>query len=184
MNDRHGRERTLSARDRRRVGAGARDGSATGGRGDARCRPRPPGVGRSCSAGWPQLEFVAADVCDPEGVPARSSTPTGTGTCRSSSTARASVTRVASSAGTDRWPSERFEQRGAGEPDRYVQRDSPRCPRHGREPGGEERGVIVNTASVAAFDGQIGQASYSASKAGIVGMTLPSLASSRQLRSG
>jgi len=36
-----------------------------------------------------------------------------------------------------------------------------------------ERGVIVNTASVAAKDGQIGQASYSASKAGIVGMTLP-----------
>jgi NAD(P)-dependent dehydrogenase (short-subunit alcohol dehydrogenase family) len=39
-------------------------------------------------------------------------------------------------------------------------------------PGGE-RGVIVNTASVAAFDGQIGQAAYSASKGGIVGMTLP-----------
>ena len=36
-----------------------------------------------------------------------------------------------------------------------------------------ERGVIVNTASVAAFDGQIGQAAYSASKGGIVGMTLP-----------
>jgi NAD(P)-dependent dehydrogenase (short-subunit alcohol dehydrogenase family) len=36
-----------------------------------------------------------------------------------------------------------------------------------------ERGVIVNTASVAAQDGQMGQASYSASKAGIVGMTLP-----------
>ena len=36
-----------------------------------------------------------------------------------------------------------------------------------------ERGVIVNTASVAAYDGQIGQAAYSASKAGIVGMTLP-----------
>ena len=36
-----------------------------------------------------------------------------------------------------------------------------------------ERGVIVNVASVAAFDGQIGQAAYSASKAGIVGMTLP-----------
>ena len=35
------------------------------------------------------------------------------------------------------------------------------------------RGVIVNTASVAAFDGQIGQAAYSASKAGVVGMTLP-----------
>jgi NAD(P)-dependent dehydrogenase (short-subunit alcohol dehydrogenase family) len=41
------------------------------------------------------------------------------------------------------------------------------------EPIGGERGVIVNTASVAAFDGQIGQAAYSASKGGVVGMTLP-----------
>jgi len=40
------------------------------------------------------------------------------------------------------------------------------------EPSGE-RGVIVNTASIAAYDGQIGQAAYSASKGGIVGMTLP-----------
>jgi len=38
---------------------------------------------------------------------------------------------------------------------------------------GGERGVIVNTASIAAFDGQIGQAAYSASKGGVVGMTLP-----------
>ncbi len=38
---------------------------------------------------------------------------------------------------------------------------------------GQERGVIINTASVAAFDGQIGQAAYSASKGGVVGMTLP-----------
>ena len=38
---------------------------------------------------------------------------------------------------------------------------------------GGERGVVVNTASVAAFDGQIGQAAYSASKGGIVGLTLP-----------
>ena len=38
---------------------------------------------------------------------------------------------------------------------------------------GGERGVIVNTASVAAFDGQIGQAAYSASKGGIVALTLP-----------
>ena len=43
----------------------------------------------------------------------------------------------------------------------------------GNDFDGEERGVIVNTASVAAFDGQVGQASYSASKAAIVGMTLP-----------
>lgn len=41
------------------------------------------------------------------------------------------------------------------------------------EPIGEERGVVVNTASVAAYDGQIGQAAYSASKGGVVGMTLP-----------
>jgi NAD(P)-dependent dehydrogenase (short-subunit alcohol dehydrogenase family) len=43
----------------------------------------------------------------------------------------------------------------------------------GRPNADGERGVIVNTASVAAFDGQIGQAAYSASKGGIVGMTLP-----------
>ncbi|MBN8441528.1 MAG: SDR family NAD(P)-dependent oxidoreductase [Thauera sp.] len=36
-----------------------------------------------------------------------------------------------------------------------------------------ERGVIVNTASIAAFDGQVGQAGYAASKAGVVGLTLP-----------
>ncbi len=41
------------------------------------------------------------------------------------------------------------------------------------DPVDGERGVIVNTASVAAFDGQIGQAAYSASKGGIVGLTLP-----------
>jgi len=38
---------------------------------------------------------------------------------------------------------------------------------------GGERGVIINTASIAAYDGQIGQSAYSASKGGIVGMTLP-----------
>ncbi|AKM09508.1 SDR family NAD(P)-dependent oxidoreductase [Croceicoccus naphthovorans] len=41
------------------------------------------------------------------------------------------------------------------------------------EPIGEERGVIVNTASVAAFEGQIGQAAYSASKGGVAAMMLP-----------
>ena len=40
-------------------------------------------------------------------------------------------------------------------------------------PLGEERGVIINTASVAAFEGQIGQAAYAASKGGIVSLTLP-----------
>ncbi|MFR9801165.1 3-hydroxyacyl-CoA dehydrogenase [Pseudonocardia sp. RS010] len=41
------------------------------------------------------------------------------------------------------------------------------------EPVDGERGVVINTASVAAFEGQIGQAAYSASKGGVVGMTLP-----------
>ncbi len=42
-----------------------------------------------------------------------------------------------------------------------------------QEPVEGERGVIVNTASIAAYDGQIGQVAYSASKGGVVGMTLP-----------
>jgi NAD(P)-dependent dehydrogenase (short-subunit alcohol dehydrogenase family) len=42
-----------------------------------------------------------------------------------------------------------------------------------QDPDEEERGVIVNTASIAAFDGQVGQAAYSSSKGGIVGLTLP-----------
>lgn len=44
---------------------------------------------------------------------------------------------------------------------------------HKADPVGEERGVAINTASVAAMDGQIGQAAYAASKGGVVGMTLP-----------
>ncbi len=47
---------------------------------------------------------------------------------------------------------------------------------------GGERGVIVNTASVAAYDGQIGQAAYSASKGGVVGMTLADRARIRAVR--
>ena len=41
------------------------------------------------------------------------------------------------------------------------------------DPSDNHRGVVINTASVAAFDGQMGQAAYSASKGAIVGMTLP-----------
>jgi NAD(P)-dependent dehydrogenase (short-subunit alcohol dehydrogenase family) len=44
---------------------------------------------------------------------------------------------------------------------------------HDAERVGEEGGVVINTASVAAFDGQIGQVAYAASKGGIVGLTLP-----------
>ena len=60
------------------------------------------------------------------------------------------------------------------ERDRHVQHDAARRRRHGEGLAQRRRrGVIVNTASVAAFDGQIGQAAYSASKGAIVGMTLP-----------
>ena len=41
------------------------------------------------------------------------------------------------------------------------------------DPVDDERGVIINTASIAAYDGQVGQAAYAASKGGVVGMTLP-----------
>lgn len=41
------------------------------------------------------------------------------------------------------------------------------------EPLGEERGVIINTASIAAYEGQVGQVAYASSKGGVVGMTLP-----------
>lgn len=44
---------------------------------------------------------------------------------------------------------------------------------HPTEGDDGERGVVINTASVAAFEGQIGQAAYAASKAGVVGLTLP-----------
>jgi NAD(P)-dependent dehydrogenase (short-subunit alcohol dehydrogenase family) len=43
----------------------------------------------------------------------------------------------------------------------------------GLEPDGEERGVIINTGSIAAFEGQIGDLAYAASKAGVTGMTIP-----------
>lgn len=46
---------------------------------------------------------------------------------------------------------------------------------------GEERGIIINTASISAFEGQIGQTAYSASKAGVVGLTLPAARELAQL---
>ena len=61
------------------------------------------------------------------------------------------------------------------QPGRHVQRRSVGRSGHGRHAPNDagERGVIVTTASVAAFDGQIGQAAYAASKGGIVALTLP-----------
>jgi NAD(P)-dependent dehydrogenase (short-subunit alcohol dehydrogenase family) len=123
---------------------------------------------------WPDLEFVAADVCDPDGV-----------------------ARAVGLANRDRTLSVVVNCAGIGDPGRVVGRAGPlplerfeRVVRVnllgtfnvirtaaqamvGNDAAGEERGVIVNTASVAAFDGQVGQASYAASKAAIAGMTLP-----------
>lgn len=86
-----------------------------------------------------------------------------------------SVARGRNGGDVQRFPSETF--------DRVVQVNlvgTFRCTTHslagmlGLEPGSEgERGVIVHTASIAAQDGQMGHAAYAASKAGIVGMTLP-----------
>ena len=69
-----------------------------------------------------------------------------------------------------------IQQSGPGKSDRDVQRNfdlaAAQMAKNATNADGE-RGVIINTASIAAFDGQIGQAAYSASKGGVVGMTLP-----------
>ncbi|MGS0466958.1 SDR family NAD(P)-dependent oxidoreductase [Cobetia marina] len=73
-------------------------------------------------------------------------------------------------------PLEGFEKTLAINLSGTFQRGASRGGPHGAQCGrGEdgERGIILNTASVAAFDGQIGQCAYSASKAGVAGMTLP-----------
>src|SRR5262249_34443252 len=65
---------------------------------------------------------------------------------------------------------------GRGQSDRQLQTHRAcRCRREGAPPAGAdgERGIIVSTASVAAYEGQIGKAAYSASKGGIVALTLP-----------
>jgi len=123
---------------------------------------------------WPEIEFVAADVCDPEGV------------VRAVEQANrdANLSVVVNCAGID-GPARVVGKNGPLALDRFerVVRvnllgtfNVIRLAAHammGNDLEGEERGVIINTASVAAFDGQVGQASYSASKAAIVGMTLP-----------
>ena len=62
------------------------------------------------------------------------------------------------------------------QPDRHLQHDAPRRRRHAERStplADGERGVIVSTASVAAFEGQIGQAAYAASKGGVAALTMP-----------
>ena len=68
-----------------------------------------------------------------------------------------------------------LQQRRQGQPDRHfnVLRLVATAMSENEPGDDDERGVCVNTASIAAFDGQIGQVAYAASKGGIVGMTLP-----------
>ena len=96
-----------------------------------------------------------------------------------SSTARAS--RRAKVVGREAAFARPFRAGGVDQSGRHVQHDSAGRRRDVEAgPNAEgERGVIVNTASVAAFDGQIGQAAYAASKSGVVGMTLPIARGSR-----
>jgi NAD(P)-dependent dehydrogenase (short-subunit alcohol dehydrogenase family) len=79
--------------------------------------------------------------------------------------------------GRHRGAARRLRARGQHQPDRRLQHQRACIAARVREAGtrcpGGERGVMLFTASVAAFDGQVGQQAYSASKGGLVGMTLP-----------
>jgi len=134
-----------------------------------------PGSDGKAVAGGLGGEFAPADVTDPDAVSAAVDLATGLGPLRV-------VVNCA----------------GIGPPARVVGRDGSPMPLEAfttvvqvnlvgtfnvirlaaaamaaLDPVDAERGVLVNTASIAAFEGQIGQAPYSASKGGIVGMTLP-----------
>jgi NAD(P)-dependent dehydrogenase (short-subunit alcohol dehydrogenase family) len=134
-----------------------------------------PGSDGKAVAGGLGGEFAPADVTDPDSVPAAVRTATGLGPLRI-------LVNCA----------------GIGPPARVVGRDGSPMPLDAfarvvqvnlvgtfnvtrlaaaamaaLEPVDGERGVLVATASVAAYEGQVGQAAYSASKGGIVGMTLP-----------
>ena len=119
------------------------------------------------------VRFAPADVRNEAEVTAALDAPTGSDRCACASTARARQ-RLPHRRQARRVPARGVHADHRDQPDRHVQRAPPgRCAHAAHDPEGEERGVIINTASAAAFDGQIGQAAYSASKGGVVGMTLP-----------
>jgi NAD(P)-dependent dehydrogenase (short-subunit alcohol dehydrogenase family) len=124
--------------------------------------------------------FAAADVTDPEQVGAAIDAAAGLGTLRVTVNCAGigNAHRTAGRKGP--FPLEDFTKVldvnlvGTFNVIRLAaQAMSENEPLTGDAGGTGDRGVVVNTASVAAFDGQIGQAAYSASKGGIVGMTLP-----------
>ena len=124
--------------------------------------------------------FAAADVADPEQVGAAIDTATGLGTLRVTVNCAGigNAHRTAGRKGP--FPLEDFQKVlnvnlvGTFNVIRLAAQAMSENEQLTSDAGGTgDRGVVVNTASVAAFDGQIGQAAYSASKGGIVGMTLP-----------
>ena len=133
------------------------------------------------------VAFSPADVTDEDAVVGRRWTsPTSSGRCASRSTAPGSA-RPSGCSASDGSPAD-LDWFATSSRSTWSARST--CcgwRRRGwspHDPVGEERGVIVNTASAAAFDGQIGQAAYSASKGGVVGMTLPLARDLAQGRSG
>ena len=156
-------------------GLGARDGRGPGREGRARLRPRPAGEHRDRPRPSTGVTYVATDVTDPEQVRAAVEQAAAAGPLRT----------VVNCAGIG--PSARIlGKKGVHDLALYAaviqvnlvgtfnvlalaaeaiaQTDAD-------EQG--QRGVIVNTASIAAYDGQVGQAAYASSKGGIVGLTLP-----------
>ena len=121
-----------------------------------------------------RVKFVATDVTDPEGVGKALDVAESLGPVRINVNC-AGIGSAAKTLGKDgpfplEWFTKTIEVNLIGTFN-VLRLSAQRIAKN--EPIGEERGVIINTASVAAFEGQIGQAAYSASKGGVVGMTLP-----------
>lgn len=120
--------------------------------------------------------FMATDVTDEDSVAAAVEAAVIAAPLRAGGRELRGGDMVAAVAGPCRNPaaSEHLHRRRADQPDRHVPADALGGGEAASDPDVDgERGVIVNTASIAAFDGQSGQLAYAASKAGVVGMTLP-----------
>jgi len=121
-------------------------------------------------------EFIAADVTDADAIAA----------AVERATAAPGGLRISACCAGIGWAERLARSRGAHDLDNFakviavnlvgtfnVLRTAAAAMIENEPDGGGERGVCVNTASVAAYDGQIGQVAYAASKGGVVGMTLP-----------
>ena len=172
----HGTGRSVGHRDRRRVGARARDRLPAQRPGHGNRHRGPAGIGRRRRgrAARGAAVFAPADVTDAEAVAAAvDRRPRRWRRCGPSCTARAGAGPCGSSNGMASRGRGAVRDDPAGQRHRDLERAAPGRRRMARnEPIGDERGAIVLTASVAAWEGQIGQIPYATSKGGIVAMTL------------